>query len=432
MEGNYWWKSANIYELYVDKFAGNFKNLATQLDYFEKLGVNTLHILPHYPSPMIDGGYDVMDYLNVRPELGTLEDFDAFIAAAHAKNIRVIVDFVLNHVSEHHPWFIEARSSKDNPRRDFFLWSEKGDKYSNAWNAPSGFKDSNWIWNPATEDYYYATFYPQQPDLNWDNDEVFDAMLGNLDFWAGRGVDGFRLDAALALVKRDDVDSLGLPETHELIKRIRRHLDATYGGNVVLLAEAHQEPHRLKQFFGEGDECHLVYHFPMMEALFLDLLLGERERVDEMLEVCDGIPENCAWVNFLRNHDEVSLATLPLIRRTTLVSLLDPKGEYLFNSGQATAVRLANIFPDDAKRRDALRRLFSVPGAHVMYYGDEIGLVNLPREDAIRDTRIFVRGSFDWEEAKRQMANPLSLFCHVAQIIRESKKAEIRRSPPEA
>jgi maltose alpha-D-glucosyltransferase / alpha-amylase len=417
MEQKFWWKNANIYELYVDKFAGNFKNLTTRLDYFTRLGVNTLHILPHYPSPMHDGGYDVMDYLNVRPELGTLEDFDALIAAAHAKNIHIIVDFVLNHVSEQHPWFIEARSSKDNPRRDFFLWHENEGRFKESWNAFPGLKPSNWIRNEATEDYYYTTFYAQQPDLNWDNPEVFDSMMANMDFWADRGVDGFRLDAVLTLVKRDGVISKGLPETHAIIRKIRKHLDERYDGRIALLAESHMEVDKLKSFFGQGDECHLAYHFPLMESLFLALMFDERERVDEMLENSADIPENCAWAVFLRNHDEISLATLPIIRRTTLISLLDPKGEYLFNHGQATAVRLANIFPDDAKLREALRLLFSLPGAHVMYYGDEIGMKNLPREEGILDTRVFVRGPFDWEKAKKEQDNPLSLFTHVSELL---------------
>lgn len=419
METGYWWKDAKIYELYVDKFAGNFKNLATQLDYFTKLGVNTLHILPHYPSPMVDGGYDVMDYLNVRPELGTLEDFDAFVKEAHARGIRVIVDMVLNHVSEHHPWFIDARTSGENTHRDFFLWHDNSGKFRESWNAFPALKPSNWIRNEPTGDYYYATFYPCQPDLNWDNPAVFETMVANMDFWADRGVDGFRLDAVLTLVKRDGVVSKGLPETHAVIKKIRKHFDEKYGGGIVLLAESHMEVEEIKKFFGDGDECHLAYHFPLMESLFLALMFEEYDRVRDMLERSQGIPSNCAWANFLRNHDEVSLATLPLIRRTTLVSLLDPRGEYLFNFGQATAVRLANIFEDDPEKlRLAFKMLYAIPGASVLYYGNEIGMKNLPREDGILDSRYYVRGPFDWEEAKRQMRDPESLFHYVSSLLR--------------
>jgi len=416
---HYWWKEAKIYELYIDKFAGTIQNLTAQLEYFTKLGVNTLHILPHYPSPMQDGGYDVMDYLNVRPELGTLEDFDELVKDAHARGIRIIVDMVLNHVSEHHPWFIEARSNKQSHRRDYFLWSETGEELADAWNAPSGLKPSNWIRNDPTDDYYFATFYPQQPDLNWDNPAVLRDMMATMDFWAGRGVDGFRLDAAGSLIKREDSISKGLPETHAVIKRIRAHLDAKYGGNVILLAEAHLSVEGTKIYFGQGDECHLVYNFPLMEEMFLALMFDEPERLHDIIERSKGIPENCGWANFLRNHDEISLATLPLIRRTTLVSLLDPNGEYLFGGGQSTAMRLASIFKDNPEKiREALRMLFSLPGSPTMYYGDEIGMHNLPRDDGARDTRKYVRGHFDWEEAKKQVADPGSLFHFVATLLR--------------
>lgn len=421
MAGRYWWKHAKIYELYVDAFAGNFANLAAQLDYFERLGVNALHILPHYPSPMMDGGYDVMDYLNVRPELGSLEDFDFFLKRAHRRGIKVIVDMVLNHVSEHHPWFIEARTDTESNKRDYFLWSDSGKELALGWNAPSGFKESNWIRNEPTGDYYYATFYPHQPDLNWDNPAVVDAMIANMDFWAGRGVDGFRLDAAASLIKRDGTTSKGLPETHAVLKHIRKHLDATYGGNVIMLAEAHQEIAAMKTYFGAGDECHLVYHFPLAEQMFLSLLRDDGAALEAMVRESGDIPENCAWALFLRNHDELSLSTLLEEEQFELVDFLDPKHKYVFKRGRATAMRLGSIFK---KHRGNLKRMFellySLPGAPVMYYGDEIGMENLPLEEGIVDTRIYVRGPFDWEEAQRQMSDPESLFNQTARIIRRS------------
>ena len=419
MNKSFWWKEAKIYELYIDKFAGTIQNLTAQLDYFTKLGINTLHILPHYPSPMVDDGYDVMDYLNVRPELGTLEDFDALVKEAHARGIRIMLDFVLNHVSEFHPWFIDARTHKDSMRRDYFLWSETGTELAESWNAFSDLKPKNWIRNDPTGDYYFATFYPQQPDLNWDNPAVFDGMMANMDFWADRGVDGFRLDAAGSLIKREGSISKGLPETHAVLKRIRAHLDEKYGGTIALLAEAHLSIEGMKMYFGNGDECHMIYHFPLMEEMFLSLLFDEPGRMSEMLEQSHDIPAHCAFATFLRNHDEISLSTLPLIRRTTLISLLDPHGEYLFNNGQATALRLANIFADAPhKLREALALLYSLPGSPVMYYGDEIGMRNLPRDGGELDTRKYVRGAFDWEEARRQMQNPDSLFHFVASLIR--------------
>jgi maltose alpha-D-glucosyltransferase/alpha-amylase len=419
MPKRYWWKDAKIYELYVDRFAGNFQNLTAQLDYLERLGINALHILPHYPSPMADGGYDVMEYLNVRPELGTIEDFDTFLKEAHRRDIKVIIDFVLNHVSEFHPWFLEARSSKDNNKRDYFLWSESGHELALGWNAFPDIKPGNWIFNEETQDYYYATFYPQQPDLNWDNPEVFAGMMQNMDFWAGRGVDGFRLDAAVTLIKRDGTLSKGLPETHQLIKRIRKHLDTKFGGEIVLLAEAHQDVKEMKTYFGDGDECHLVYHFSLTEKLFLALMRNDRTELDAMLEESRDIPENCQWAIFLRNHDELSLATLSPEVRAELISYLDPKGEYLFNSGAATAKRLGSMF-DEAKLREAISLLYSLPGAPIMYYGDEIGMQNLPRAEGVIDSRVYVRGEFDWLEAGLQRSDPDSLYNFTKGVIRKS------------
>ena len=238
MEGEtYWWKSAKIYELYIDKFAGDLKGLTQKLDYFTELGVDCLHLLPHYPSPMVDGGYDVADYRGVRPELGTLDDFKILVEQAHTKNICVIIDFVLNHTSEAHPWFVEARASKHNPKRDYYLWSECGTEFANAINAFPDIKPGNWIYNEQTSDYYFATFYPQQPDLNWNNPQIVQEMLTIIDFWVNLGVDGFRLDAVPHLIKRGDTTCKGLPEVHAILKKIRTHIEARWP-EVVLLAEA--------------------------------------------------------------------------------------------------------------------------------------------------------------------------------------------------
>lgn len=425
MPKRYWWKDAKIYELYVDRFAGNFQNLTNHLDYLERLGVNTLHILPHYPSPMADGGYDVMDYLNIRPELGTMEDFDRFLAQAHKRDIRVIVDMLLNHVSEHHPWFIEARKDKNSVRRDYFLWSETGTELALAWNAPSGFKESNWIWNEETNDYYYATFYPYQPDLNWDNPDVADSMIANMDFWAGRGVDGFRIDAAASLVKRDENRSKGLPETHAILKRIRRHLDQKYGGNVIILAEAHQDVADMRQYFGDGDECHLVYHFTLTEQIFVGLMRRDTKAIENTIKEGGQIPENCAWAVFLRNHDELSLETLPQKEQEELVTLLDPDRRYIFKgrseSDYTTSMRLGSIFENEPDRiLEAFQLLYSIQGAPVMYYGDEIGMRNLPVMEGVVDTRLYVRGEFDWVEAQRQTKDPDSLFNRTRNIIHQA------------
>lgn len=416
-ERKYWWKEAKIYELYVDKFAVDLRGLTKKLDYFNHLGVNTLHILPHYPSPMVDGGYDVMDYLNVRPELGTLEDFDKLIENAHRRKIRIIIDFVLNHVSEHHPWFIEARSSRNAQKREYFLWSETASEYANAENSFPHLKPSNWVRNDETQDYYYATFYPQQPDLNWRNPKVFESMMQHMDFWADRGVDGFRLDATSHLVKHDHLPD-GLQATHAILKRIRTHLDKNYGGSVILLAEAHRSIPEVKQFFGNGDECHLAYNFSMTEALFLSLMHKDKRYTEFASEFSRNIPDNCAWAFFLRNHDEISCTTVPAEDRSALLRFLDPDQTYLFRHSSDTAVRLGTIFQHAPERLfEAFELLYSLPGASIMYYGDEIGMENLPVRDGIVDSREYVRGDFDWGKAQQELEDPHSLLNRTSRLI---------------
>lgn len=414
-----WWKTAKIYELYVDKFAGDFRGLTEKLDYLSNLGINTVHILPHYPSPMIDDGYDITDYRNVRPELGTLADMQEFVATARKRGIHVILDMVLNHVSSSHPWFIEARSSRTNPKRDYFLWSDTGSEYALSSNMFPDIKERNWIPNPQTGDFYFATFYPEQPDLNWDNPDVIEGMLANIDFWADMGVDGFRLDAACFLIKRDGTTCKGLPETHAMIKMIRHHLDEKYSAGIILLGEAAQSIEDSIAYFGNGDECHMMYHFPLMTEMWLALRHNDLSHVEQMVRQSFDIPPNCAWATFLRNHDEIELRILPSQDvRTDLISFLDPKKEYLCNQGQGTSMRIASVFDGDKEKiLGALRLLFETPGTPIMYYGDEIGMKNLPPDKNIKDTRKFVRGAFDWNAADQQMNDPDSLLSHVRMLL---------------
>lgn len=419
---NYWWKRARIYELYIDKFAGDINGLVARLDYFTLLGIDCLHILPHYPSPMIDDGYDVANYRDVRRELGTLDDFAALVEAAHSRGIRIIIDFVLNHVSDQHPWFAEARMSRDNLKRDFFLWSDTGEEYPDGVNAFPDIKSANWIRNEATADYYYATFYPEQPDLNWDNPEVMREMMDAMDFWCARGVDGFRIDAASHLIKREGTTSKGLPETHEVLKKIRAHLEKNYS-DVILLAETHESVELMRQYFGNGDECHMVYHFGLMEQMWLALERNNPSLAETMAHASFAIPDNCQWATFLRNHDEISLTTLDKAERKELVDFLDPEHSHMFKKMGATSMRLASVFRGDrAKIVDALKLFYSLPGSPVMYYGDEIGMLNLSLQPGIVDTRKYVRGVFDWQEADRQIADPHSLFHEVAALIAASHK----------
>jgi maltose alpha-D-glucosyltransferase/alpha-amylase len=428
---SHWWKQAKIYELYVSTFAGTFVGLTERLDYFTQLGITCIHLLPHYPSAMIDDGYDITDYRGVRSELGTLEECIRFIEEAHARDIKVIIDFVLNHTSDQHPWFVEARSSRENPKRDFYLWSKDATKFAGATNAFPDIKSQNWIPNIATDDLYFTTFYPQQPDLNWDNPEVFDAMLSNMEFWAERGVDGFRLDAVSHLIKKEGTSSKGLPETHATIKRIRARLEAMYP-EVILLAEAAQSIKTSKEYFGDGDECHMVYNFPIMERLWLTLVDGTHTRLDAAIAESADIPDNCAWGTFLGNHDQLSLGMLTPAERQRIIDALDPRHEYPFNKRDAISMRVASALQGDkAKILEVFKLLYSTPGTPIMYYGDEIGMKNLPLEHDFLDTRRYVRGMFDWDAAQAQAKDPDSLLNETARIISQAKVTTTPQIQPE-
>jgi len=419
-----WWKKAKIYELYVDKFADDIQGLIQYIDYFTQLGVNCLHILPHYPSPMVDDGYDVCDYRNVRGTLGSLDDFSRLLSKAHGRGIKVVVDLVLNHTSDRHPWFIEARASTDNPKRDWYLWSQTGAEYAGASNGMSDIKSSNWIPNPGARDFYYATYYPEQPDLNWDNEQVFEEMLSIMEFWADLGVDGFRLDAVPRLIKRDGTNSKGLPETHALIRRIRKRLEEKYP-EVILIAEAHHDLAETKKYFGNGDECHMAYHFILMEEMWHAIARGDQGRLAKIIEDSIDIPDNCQWAIFLRNHDEIAISSLQPEEHAALMDFLDAERTYGFRGGLRTSMRLGSVFKGDREKiLSALKMLYSLPGSPVMYYGDEIGMYNLDIHPDIKDSRKYVRGNFDWTHAKKQMDDPESLFSAVAKLLKESN-AEI-------
>ncbi|MDO8558692.1 MAG: alpha-amylase family glycosyl hydrolase [bacterium] len=420
MKQDAWWKHTVIYEAYVDKFAGSFTGFREKIDYLENLGIGCIHVLPFFPSGGVDGGYDVTDYTAVDPRLGTLEDAEAFIVKASKHGIRVIIDLVLNHTSVEHPWFKEARLSRQNPKRDYYLWSKNGKEYTQAPNAFPNIKSSNWILNPATGDFYFATFYPEQADLNWKNPAVEEEIMRIMDFWLGLGVSGFRLDAAGHLAKRKDTSCKSLPETHEILKRLRAYLE-TKNAHAVLLAEVHDTLPRMREYFGNGDECHLVYHFPLAEEIFRALAENNMRGVPEMTAAASSIPANCAWAVFLRNHDELSLATLKEDVRDRVLERFDPERKHRFGTG--LAMRLASLLDGDHKKiLAAFRLLLDCPGSPVIYYGDEIGMLNAGVSGKIPDTRAYVRGAFDWHEAVLQEKNPDALSAAIARMIR------IRRS----
>lgn len=415
MKDVFWWKRAVIYELYVDKFAGDFKELTGKIDYLLFLGVNTLHILPHYPSPMVDGGYDVSDYLNVRKDLGTREDFRDFARRAHEAGIKIILDLVLNHTSIEHEWFKNAARSVSDPKRDFYLWSKTGKEFECAANPFQHLKPANWIYRPQSGEYYFATFYPEQADLNWSNGEVFKEFTGIMDFWVSLGADGFRLDAASHLIKQEGADSKHLPETHLVLKRLRAHIEKNYP-KVVLLAEAGGDIRTIKDYFGTGDECHLVYNFPLACEIIYALVVGEDKGLEEISRLSKSIPENASWANFLRNHDELHLSHLAQEEREKFFQRIDPENSCRFGDG--VAMRLADIFSKDPpKILEAFKMLFDSPGSVMVYYGDELHMKNA-EEYAARDKRELVRGPFDWHEAGRQMKDTESFLQNISQFIK--------------
>ena len=431
METTKWWQSAVIYELYVDKFAGTFRGLAEKMGYFETLGVNTLHILPHYPSPMVDDGYDISDYRNIRPELGTLRDFEIFMREAKKRGIHVILDLVLNHVSRKHPWFKSAASSKTGPWRDFFLWSETGKELQDAPNMFPHLKprnSQNWIYNPATHDYYFATFYAEQPDLNWNNPKVFTEMTSVMDFWINLGVNGFRIDAAGHLIKKEGTRSEGIPETHVILKQIRAHLEK-YASHAILLAEVYNSVDEIKKYFGSGaeNECHMAYLFPLTERISMAALKNNNLPVEEMVRASFDIPAACSWAIPLTSHDGLTLNTLTGTDRNEFLAYCDSEHKYAFLTDSSISMRMANIFKKNPEKiRSAFDMLLRLPAVPIIYYGEEIGMENDTTIGTPRDTRRYVRGKFDWRLAEIQQSDPDSLFNFIRKLTREHMRVAQR------
>jgi len=387
-----WFKDAIFYEIYVRGFCdsnadgiGDFRGLIEKLDYVEWLGVDCIWLLPIYPSPLRDGGYDISDYFSILTQYGTLDDFKNFLDAAHSRGIRVIADLVLNHTSDQHPWFQEARESPDSPKRDWYVWSDTDLKYLDARVIFVDTERSNWTWDEEAGAFYWHRFFAHQPDLNYENPEVQQAVIDVVSFWMDQGIDGLRLDAVPYLFEREGTNCENLQETHEFLRRLRAHVDSQYSGR-VLLAEANQWPADVVAYFGDGDECQMAYHFPIMPRLFMALRQEDRRPIVEVLEKTPAIPENCQWGMFLRNHDEL-----------TLEMVTDEERDYLYNEyakdprmrlNVGIRRRLAPLF-DNGRRRIELMHglLFSLPGSPFLYYGDEIGMgenIYLGDRDGVR------------------------------------------------
>ncbi|MBA3034516.1 MAG: maltose alpha-D-glucosyltransferase [Gammaproteobacteria bacterium] len=375
-----WYKDAVIYELHIKAYAdgngdgiGDFRGLTERLDHVQSLGVNTIWLLPFYPSPQRDDGYDVADYENVHPSYGTLDDFRAFVNEAHRRKLRVITELVVNHTSDQHPWFQAARSApKDSPERNFYVWSDDPKKYSGTRIIFTDTEKSNWTWDEVAQQYFWHRFFSHQPDLNFDNPAVLQAVLNTMEFWLEMGVDGFRLDAIPYLIERDGTSNENLRETHDVIKEIRRRLEAKYPGR-LLLAEANMWPEDVHEYFGDGDECQMAYHFPLMPRLYMAIAQEDRHPVVEILAQTPDIPANCQWAVFLRNHDELTLEMVTSKERDYMYNMYAAESRARINIGIRR--RLAPLLennPDRIKLMNSM--LLSMLGTPVLYYGDEIGM----------------------------------------------------------
>ncbi|MFP4630033.1 MAG: maltose alpha-D-glucosyltransferase [Desulfohalobiaceae bacterium] len=413
-----WYKDAVIYQVHVKGFQdldengiGDFQGLLQRLDYLQELGVTAIWLLPFYPSPLRDDGYDIADYYDVHPDYGSLRDFQEFLKSAHYRGIRVITELVLNHTSDQHRWFqLSRRASPGSPMRDFYVWSDTVHRYQEARIIFKDFETSNWTFDQLAGAYYWHRFYSHQPDLNFDNPRVHKALLKVIDFWLGMGVDGLRLDAVPYLYEREGTNCENLPETHEFLQKLRSHVEEHYP-NRLLLAEANQWPEDAAAYFGDGDECHMAFHFPIMPRLYMALWMEDRFPMVDILEQTPEIPESCQWAIFLRNHDELTLEMVTDEERDYMyrVYARDPRAR--INLGIRR--RLAPLLNNNRRKIELLNfLLFSLPGTPIIYYGDEIGM----GDNYFLGDRNGVRTPMQWSPDRNagfSRANPQHLYLPV-------------------
>jgi maltose alpha-D-glucosyltransferase/alpha-amylase len=388
----HWYRNAIFYELCVRAFRdsngdghGDLPGVIERLDYLQELGVDCIWLLPICPSPLRDDGYDVSDYFSIHPDYGTVEDFERLIAEAHSRGLRVITDLVVNHTSDQHRWFLESRASRNNPKRDWYVWSDTDRRYAGARIVFVDTETSNWAYDAQTEQYYWHRFYSFQPDLNYDNPEVRQAMLDVMRFWLDMGIDGFRVDAVPYLYEREGTSCEGLPETHTYLKRMRRFLEENWP-DAMMLCEANQSPEEVVAYFGEDDEFHMGFHFPLMPRIFMALRREDATPIRAIMEKTPSIPTNSQWCTFLRNHDELTLEIVSEEERQRMWREYAPDPRMRLNLGIRR--RLAPLLDNDLdKIMLANRLLFSLPGSPIIYYGDEIGMgddIALPDRNGLR------------------------------------------------
>ena len=447
-----WYKDAVLYELYVRAFNdsngnghGDLLGVIEKLDYLAELGVDCLWLLPIQPSPLKDDGYDVSDYYGIHPDYGTLEDFKTLLDEAHARGMKVITDLVMNHTSDQHPWFLESRSSKDNPKRDWYVWNADDKKHPETRIIFSDTETSNWAFDEATGEYYWHRFFTDQPDLNYDNPEVRAEMLNVIRFWLELGIDGFRLDAIPYLFEREGTLNENLQETHDFLQEVRAFVDEIAPGT-LLLGEVNQWPNDTIPYFGNGhNEMNLLFHFPVMPRLFKAVAEEDRGSVDWIMERTPHIPETCSWVVFLRNHDELTLEMVTRDERDFMYETYAPEPRMKLNLGIRR--RLAPLLGNDTRKIKLMNSLLmTLPGTPILYYGDEIGM----GDDLSLSDRNGVRTPMQWNDeanagfskveklyapvidtqpfgyrcvnVNRQKGNPQSLLCWTQRLIKTRKE----------
>jgi maltose alpha-D-glucosyltransferase/alpha-amylase len=413
-----WYKDAIIYELHVRAFAdsnadgtGDFRGLTARLDYLRDLGITAIWLLPFYPSPWKDDGYDIADYTGIHPVYGSTQDFKRFMREAHRRGLRVINELVINHTSDQHPWFQRARTAPPgSAHRDFYVWSDTPDRYPDARIIFKDFESSNWAWDPVARAYYWHRFYAHQPDLNFENPAVHAAIFRVMDHWFRLGVDGMRLDAIPYLFEREGTNCENLPETHGFLKQLRAHLDAAFPGR-MFLAEANQWPEETVPYFGAGDECHMSFHFPVMPRLFMGIQMEDRFPIVDILAQTPPIPDSCQWATFLRNHDELTLEMVTDEERDYMYRMYASDPQARINLGIRR--RLAPLLQNNRRKIELMNALlFSLPGTPVLYYGDEIGM----GDNIYLGDRNGVRTPMQWSgdrNAGFSRANPQRLYLPV-------------------
>jgi len=415
-----WYKDAVIYQLHVKAYQdsnidgiGDFKGLMQRLDHVQELGATAVWLLPFYPSPLRDDGYDIAEYKAINPTYGTMEDFEGFVAEAHRRGLKVITELVINHTSDQHDWFQQARRApKGSPERDYYVWSDDDQKWPETRIIFTDTEPSNWTWDPVAEQFFWHRFFSHQPDLNFDNPAVLEAVLDAMHFWLDKGVDGLRLDAIPYLVERDGTNNENLPETHDVLKAIRADLDKHYDGR-MLLAEANQWPEDTRPYFGEGDECHMGFHFPLMPRMYMAVAQEDRYPITDIIRQTPAIPPDCQWGIFLRNHDELTLEMVTDRERDYLWDFYASDRRARINMGIRR--RLAPLLQNDRRKIELLNSLLlSMPGTPIVYYGDEIGM----GDNYYLGDRDGVRTPMQWSADRNagfSRANPQALYLPTIQ-----------------